>query len=642
MLQLRDITRDFGSRRLFDGINWHIRNGDRIGLCGANGAGKTTLLRLLSGQVQPDGGIVQVARGTTFGYLPQEGLTHQGRTLLEEMRGALAELCAMERELRQLEKDIAAASTPERLERYAALEEAFRQRGGYTQEMEIGKVLDGLGFTAEDRDKPCEHFSGGWQMRIALAKLLLQRPNLLLLDEPTNHLDLPARDWLEDYLTAYPHAVVLVSHDRFFLDKVVSRIVEIWNGTLNEYPGNYSTYLEEREKRVGALLEAKQRQDEEIARIEAFISRFRYQANKASLVQSRVKQLEKIERIQVPPARKRIAFRFPEPPRSGRMVLELAGVEHGYGDLSVLRQVDLVVERGDRVALVGANGAGKSTLMRLLAEVEEPRQGTRKLGHNLLPAYFAQDQARVLHGEKTILEEITEAAPFDMVPRVRDILGTFLFSGDDVHKKVAVLSGGERNRLALAMLLLRPANLLLLDEPTNHLDLESKEVLLESLRGFKGTLIFVSHDRYFVDALATRVVEVAGGRVESHLGNYEDFLAAKARLGDDSHSALRVEQNGKSGSVPAASEPEGPPASFQERKELKRLERRRLKELAEVEESIEELEGQLEALEEQMSDPQLYQDHQRWREISDRHARLKEQIEELYGRWETLQLAEPA
>jgi ATP-binding cassette subfamily F protein 3 len=318
-------------------------------------------------------------------------------------------------------------------------------------------------------------------MRIALARLLLQRPNLLLLDEPTNHLDLPARDWLESYLSSYPYAVVLVSHDRFFLDQVVTRIVEVWNGTLTEYPGTYSRYLEERERRVSAILEAKTRQDEEVARIEGFISRFRYQANKAALVQSRVKQLEKIERIQVPPMRKRIAFRFPDPPKGGRQALELDGAEQGYGPRTILSGVDLVVEQGERLALVGANGAGKSTLMRLLAGTEAPRRGSRREGHNLRLAYFAQDQAKILDPARTVLEEITAASPFEMVPRLRDILGTFLFSGDDVHKKVAVLSGGERNRLALAILLLRPANLLLLDEPTNHLDLPAIEQLEQAL-----------------------------------------------------------------------------------------------------------------------------------------------------------------
>jgi ATP-binding cassette subfamily F protein 3 len=409
---------------------------------------------------------------------------------------------------------------------------------------------------------------------------------------------------------------------------------------LTEYPGNYSRYLEERERRVTALREAKQRQDEEVGRIEAFISRFRFQANKASLVQSRIKQLERIERIVVPPLRKRIAFQFPAPPRSGRAVLELKGVEHGYDVIRVLANVDLTVERGERIALVGANGAGKSTLMRLLAGVEQPRQGTRSEGHQVLQAYFAQDQARALDGSKTVLEEITASAPFDMVPRVRDILGSFLFSGDDVHKPVKVLSGGERNRLALALLLLRPANLLLLDEPTNHLDLQSKEVLLASLRSFPGTLVFVSHDRYFVDALATRVLEVAGGGVTSHLGNYEDFLRAKAAAGDDSHSVLRVEQAADeipAGDDQAASENQ---LSYAERKELKRQERRRQKDLAEIELGIEAKEQELAELEATMADPSLYQDPDRWREISDRHARVKSEVETLYRQWEDLQLAE--
>lgn len=640
MLQLREIDKSFADHRLFAGINWHIRPGDRIGLCGENGAGKTTLLRLLAGLVQADHGTVQVARGTTFGYLPQQGLEHRGRSLFEEVRSALDELTAMEQEMRALENCLAAGCDDERMARYAYLEEAFRQRGGYTLETEIAKILDGLGFSESDRDRPCDHFSGGWQMRIALAKLLLQRPNLLLLDEPTNHLDLPARDWLEQYLAGYPHAVVLVSHDRFFLDRVVQRIVEVWNGTLTEYPGNYSQYLEERERRVAALREARQRQDQEIARIEAFVSRFRYQANKASLVQSRIKQLERMERIQVPPLRKRIAFQFPPPPRSGRLVLELEGVEHGYGDLQVLKKADLTVERGERIALVGANGAGKSTLMRLLAGEEMPRQGSRKAGHQVLQAYFAQDQARILDGTRTVLEQLTDAAPFDMVPRVRDILGSFLFSGDDVYKPVAVLSGGERNRLALAMLLLRPANLLLLDEPTNHLDLQSKDVLLGSLRRFPGSLVFVSHDRYFVDALATRVVEVAAGKVTSTPGNYEDFLRARALAGDDSHSALRVEQVASGQPCTAPDSPTNAAGdetlSYAERKEQKRQERRRQKDLAEVEAQIEHCEEELETLEQALADGSLSQDPERLREIGVRHGELQNRVEKLYRCWEAL------
>jgi len=642
MLQLREITKDYSGRSLFAGINWHIRPGDRIGLCGENGAGKTTLLKMLAGQVHPDGGEIQAAKGTTFGYLPQDGLEHRGRSLFEEMRSAQAELLAVEKEIRRLEKAIAATHDAGDMDRYAELQEIFRQRGGYTMETEIAKVLDGLGFAEQDWHKPCEHFSGGWQMRIALAKLLLQRPNLLLLDEPTNHLDLPARDWLEGYLCAYPFALVLVSHDRFFLDQVVGRIVEVWNGALTEYPGNYSRYLEERERRVSALREAKARQDEEVAKIEAFISRFRYQANKASLVQSRVKQLEKVERIQVPPERKRIAFHFPPPPKGGRLALELKAVAQGYGALTVLDGVDLSVERGERVALVGANGAGKSTLMRLLAGTEPPRSGAREEGHNLRLAYFAQDQARVLTAERTVLEEITAAAPFEMVPRVRDILGSFLFTGDDVHKKVAVLSGGERNRLALAILLLRPANLLLLDEPTNHLDLQSKEVLLDALKGYGGSLVFVSHDRYFVDALATRVVEVGGGKISLYLGNYEDFLRAKGAQGDCAHSVLRVEarDQGDAGAAPAGKEERR--RAHEERKEARKVERRRQKELAEVEGQIEAREAELAETEADMADPDMYRDPTRWREASARHQALQEDIASLYERWEELQLSESA
>jgi ATP-binding cassette subfamily F protein 3 len=642
MLQLRNIIKDFGDRRLFAGINWHIRLADRIGLCGENGTGKTTLLKILAGEVAVDDGEVQSARCTTIGYLPQDGLVHAGRSLFEEVRSALSELMSLEAELRSLETRIGADSPPALLERYAVVQDVFRHRGGYAVESEIGRVLGGLGFVENDWQKPCEQFSGGWQMRIALAKLLLQRPNLLLLDEPTNHLDLPARDWLENYLADYPFAVVLVSHDRFFLDRVVGRIVELWNGALTEYSGNYSAYLVEREQRISALRAARMRQDEEIARIESFIGRFRYQANKATQVQSRIKQLEKIDRIEVPPERKSIAFQFPVPPKGGRLALELEDIEHGYGPLSVLRDVSLSIERGERVALVGANGAGKSTLMRLLAGCEAPRSGCRREGHNLNLAYFAQDQARVLNPARTALEELTSAAPFDMVPRVRDILGAFLFSGDDVHKPVSVLSGGERNRLALAILLLRPANLLLLDEPTNHLDLQSKDVLLRSLLAYQGTLVFVSHDRYFVDRLATRVIEVGSGQAVSHLGNYEDFLRDKAAGGDLSHSSERVERRQIAMAAADDKTLASSTASYEGRKEAKREERRRQKQLAEMETLIEAAEQNLAQLEAALADPRLYDDPQRSRQVAEDYETLQGEIADLYQRWEALHLDETA
>jgi len=633
MLQLINVTKGFAGQVVLDGVDWHLRPGERIGLCGENGAGKTTLLRLLAGQHEADAGSVQMARGTLVGYLPQDGLEHAGRTLFAEARSALDHLLAIEQELAVLEARISVDHRQDDLDRYASLQEEFLQRGGYAMEAEVARVLKGLGFSEADRDKPCEHFSGGWQMRIALAKLLLRRPNLLLLDEPTNHLDLPARDWLEEYLASYPFTVVLVSHDRFFLDQVVTRIVEVWHAKLADYPGNYSRYLAAREEKVAALREAKRRQDEEIAKIEAFINKFRYNNIKAPLVQSRIKQLEKIERIDLPPERKRIAFQFPPPPKGGRLAVQLAGVTHGYGPQTVLSKVELTIERGERLALVGANGAGKSTLMRLLAAVEKPWRGTREEGAGMELAYFAQDQANTLDARLTVLEQITRVAPFDMVPKLRNLLGAFLFHGDDVHKKVSVLSGGERNRLALAILLLRPANLLLLDEPTNHLDLKSKEVLLDALKGYQGTLVFVSHDRYFVDALATRVVEVANAAATAYLGNYEDFLRAKGGAG---HASLRVETTVVASSAPMGEDKAARIASHAERKAAQREAQKREKQLAEVEARISELEGQLAELVALMREPSMATDHQRLYPLIEEHGAVQAELDLCLARWEEL------
>ncbi|SEA53933.1 ATP-binding cassette, subfamily F, member 3 [Desulfuromusa kysingii] len=639
MLQLKNIDKFFADRRIFAAIDWHIRPTDRIGLCGENGAGKSTLLKLLAGLVESDGGVLQIAKGTTFGYLPQDGLEHKGSSLFIETQSALADLQQMESTLRQLESTIAESADAEELERYAELQQLFEQRGGYQMESEVGRVLHGLGFSTEDFNKPCDNFSGGWQMRIALAKLLLQKPNLLLLDEPTNHLDLPARDWLEEYLLSYPYAIVLVSHDRFFLDSVVSRIVEIWNGQLTTYPGNYSRYIQARDERIMALKAAKQQQDEEIAKIEAFISRFRYQANKASQVQSRVKQLEKIERISLPPQRKKIAFSFPTPPKGGRIIVGLQRASQHYGSLKVLQHVDVQVEQGERLALVGPNGAGKSTLMRLLAGVEAPVSGERLEGHNMQQAYFAQNQADELNPERNVYTEIMAESPVAMVPKLRNILGSFLFSGDDIEKSVKVLSGGERNRLALAKLLLRPANLLLLDEPTNHLDLQSKEILLDSLKKYQGTIIFVSHDRYFVDALATRILEVGHGQVESYLGNYEDFLRAKQLLGDSSHSSQRVEQHSaKTDEDDSSTDKQSRIQAHSERKEQQRREQKQKKELTKIENKIETLEQQLVKLEQLMADPLTYQDQDHWRQVSADYAKLKDSLDNWYQQWEKLQV----
>ncbi len=647
MLQLNNIEIDYSGRKIFTNVNWHITPGARIGLCGENGAGKSTLLKLLCGINSSDKGDVIVAKGTTFGYLPQDGLHYSGNSLFEEVRSACGDLLAMAQEIEQLEGKISASAAESDLERYAHLQDLYSQRGGFTLETDIAKVLHGLGFAEDDWTKPCEQFSGGWQMRIALARLLLQRPNLLLLDEPTNHLDLPARNWLEKYLSSYPFAVVLVSHDRYFMDQVVQRIVEVWNGALTEYPGNYTLYLQERDRRVAALRAAKQRQNEEIERIEAFINRFRYQANKASQVQSRIRQLEKVERIKVPPQRKKIAFTFPQPSRGGKDLLELHKAGQRYGEHQVLENVDLIVSRQERIALIGANGAGKSTLMRLLAGIELPSSGERVEGHNLELAYFAQDQATTLNPKNSVLEEITAKSPVAMVPKLRDVLGTFLFSGDDVHKKVAVLSGGERNRLALAILLLRPANLMLLDEPTNHLDLQSKDVLLQALNSYAGTLVFVSHDRYFVDALATRIIDVADGAITSHPGNYADFLRTQQQISDrgqdaaggGQHAENRVEHiAAKNSATSPAADKEQRKAEHAKRKEEQRQLRKLQKQLLKLENKIANSEQEGSELENQLADPLVYQEHERFNALSQQHSDLTQALDEMYNCWENLQL----
>ena len=409
------------------------------------------------------------------------------------------------------------------------MQDRFRLSDGYQIELKVATVLRGLGFEPAVQEQLTDHLSGGWQMRLALAKLLLSEPDLLLLDEPTNHLDLEARNWLEEYLVVYPHAVILVSHDRYFLDAVVTHIADLSLRTITDYHCNYSKYLEQRDANLERLREAKRRQDEEVQRVEEFISRFRYQATKAAQVQSRIKMLEKVERIEVPPERKRIHFQFPASAKSGRMVQELKGVRKAYGDKVVLDKVDLHIERGDRIALVGPNGAGKSTLMRMLSGEEPPDAGVRNEGHQVVMQYFAQDEATRLDPTLTVYETLSAGSPHTMVPAIRNILGGFLFSGDDVYKKAAVLSGGERTRLAVARMLLRPSNTLLLDEPTNHLDIDSKEVLLDALADYGGTLIFVSHDRYFVERLATKIVEVGHGRALLYPGTYEAYLWSKAQ-----------------------------------------------------------------------------------------------------------------
>ncbi len=568
MIQLSSLSKSFGGRVLLDAVSWQIDDGDRVGLAGPNGAGKTTLLKMMAGLEEADSGLITKPAGLTIGYLPQDGLSHSGRTLIEEAGLAFKPLLDMRAEIAAIEDRLGDEHADddehaEMLSRYSDLQEEFRRLEGYSIDLRITTVLRGLGFMPSDLDRPCETFSGGWQMRIALAKLLLGRPGLLLLDEPTNHLDLEARNWLEEYLSTYPHAVILVSHDRFFLDAVVTRITEIGMRTLTDYVGNYSAYLRERETRMELLRQRKKEQDDELERMQAFINRFRYQATKAAQVQSRIKMLEKIVPIEIPPERKRVHFSFPDCAKSGRTVLDLRSVAKSYGTLTVFSGVNLHIERGDRLALVGPNGAGKSTMMRMLSGVEAPDAGTRTAGHQVVTQYFAQDEAVRLDPTLTVYQTLAGDAPIHMVPNIRNILGGFLFSGDDVDKPVRVLSGGERTRLAVARMLLRPSNTLLLDEPTNHLDLDSKDVLLEALEDFGGTLIFVSHDRYFVDRLATKIVEIGGGGALVYPGTYEEFLWSRKQreAAPEKAQASRTSPSGPG--IEPASRREGAPARRQ-------------------------------------------------------------------------------
>ncbi len=562
MIQLSSAGKRYGHKLLFEDADWLITPESRVGLVGANGTGKSTVMKILSGLETLDYGSISRTKGISAGYLPQDGLTLSGRSIFAECMSVFDELHAMEREMESLthsmsELDHTGQEYADVADRYQRLEHEFRARDGYTLEAEVGKVLTGLGFHRDDWARQTEEFSGGWQMRIALAKLLLQKPNLLLLDEPTNHLDLEARNWLEEYLGSYPYAFVLISHDRYFLDVTVDRIVEIWNKKLHSYVGNYDQYLAAKTARKEQLESAYKTQRDRIEQLEVFINRFRYTATKAKQVQSRIKELDKIERVEIPEEEKVVHFSFPQPKPSGRIVAEFADVAKSYGDPGpndhkVFANVNFMIERGERIALVGVNGAGKSTLIKLLAGTEPLSAGEYKLGHEVQPDYFAQDQYKELAPEARILDDLGELSPSSTQTHLRSLLGCFLFSGDDVFKRIGVLSGGERNRYALLKMLLHPANFLLLDEPTNHLDIRAKDVLLEALMRYTGTVVFVSHDRYFIDKLATRVFEIGDGKVELYPGNYEDYLWRKQGGAVKQTAALQNELVGELSAVRSA------------------------------------------------------------------------------------------
>jgi ATP-binding cassette subfamily F protein 3 len=644
LLRLEAVSRTFGTRTLFQNADLLVRRGDRIGLVGPNGAGKTTLLGIAGGLEPPDHGRVITPRDVRVGLLKQEIDPTREHSVREEVTSVLAHLNDLEAEMRDLEAQMerlghAGEEIPGDLaERYDRCSGAFAFGGGFEREARIARTLAGLGFDDRAAERPLRSFSGGWLMRVELAKLLLSAPDVLLLDEPTNHLDLPSIEWFEATLREFRGGVVMISHDRTFLRRHATAVAELELGRFTVYPGNYDGYLQQKIERREQRIAQKRNQDRRIAQAERLIDRFRYKASKARMVQSRIKALDRLERVEIEAENKQAPrLRIPPPARGGEIVLRLEGIHKRYDETRVYEGVDLQVRRGARIALTGPNGAGKSTLLRIAAGVLAFDAGERHLGHNVQVAFYAQHQLEALESGRTVLQELETAAHSEDIPRLRGHLGAFLFSGDDVLKKVSVLSGGEKARLALAKLLLRPANFLVLDEPTNHLDVAACEVLDDALRSYPGTLLFISHDRSFINGLATSTVEVVSGTLTEHPGNYDDYLRRTAAPAAPPTPAP-VLPNREAPADPPPQEPtkrERIAQRKQTKDDARRLARTR-KRLASVETEIVDLEKQLEALSWRLGDPEVFRDADRARALGAKRSELRQSIDDRYTEWERL------
>jgi len=639
-VQFSRVSLAFGNRDILKSVSMNLASGTKAALAGANGSGKSTLMKVLSGEIVPDGGERAIQRETRVSYLPQSGIVHSGRTLAEETETAFVRGHELSRRFEAIGDELAREppDSPriERLiEEHHEISVALEELGWHRRASLAEQTLIGLGFSPGDLGRGVEEFSGGWQMRVALAKILLERPDILLLDEPTNYLDLEARSWLETWLREFSGGFLVVSHDRYFLDSTVNEVYELFNGDLKRYAGTYTKYEKVREAELTSLIKKYGEQQEEIARAEALINRFRYKATKAAMVQERIKMLERMERIEIPESLKKIHFSFPPAPHTGRLVLSVAGLTKAYGGRKVIDGLDCVVEKGERLVVVGRNGAGKSTLLRILAGVDPDFTGSVVPGSGVLSGYFSQDNAEILTGSERILDLLEAEAPLELIPRLRDMLGAFLFRGDDIYKQVCVLSGGEKSRLALLRLLLRPINLLILDEPTNHLDLHSKDVLLDALARFGGTVIFVSHDRGFIEQLSTRVLELTAGtdgspsRVRSFPGDYRYYIE---RLEREASGAQGAEL-----SRPAPSTVAAPSASTREEDKRRKTERRRLeREESRLMEEISSAEERRKTQEALLSSPEVYSDGTRSRDIQLEMERLDALLLDLSGQWETV------
>jgi ATP-binding cassette subfamily F protein 3 len=633
MVSIENLTVAFGGFTLLNGISFVLNKNERVALTGKNGAGKSTLLKIMAGLQKPTSGNISFPKEVSIGYLPQQMKLSDGRTVREEASLAFEHLRKMAQELERLHLEMAERTDYESdayrqvIERATDLQELLQMSGIHNFEAEVEKTLLGLGFARGDLERPTREFSGGWRMRIELAKILLQAPDVLLLDEPTNHLDIESIQWLESFLATHANAVMLVSHDRAFLDAVTTRTVEIMLGEIHDYKVNYSKYVELRRERREQQLRAYENQQKQIKDTEDFIERFRYKATKSNQVQSRIKQLEKLERIEVDEVdNTRLNLKFPPAPRSGNYPVIMEGVEKRYGDHVVFSNVTLTIERGEKIAFVGKNGEGKSTLVKCIMQ-EIDHGGRLELGHNVKIGYFAQNQAELLDEEKTVFETIDYVAVGDIRTKIRDILGAFMFGGEASDKKVKVLSGGERSRLAMIRLLLEPVNLLILDEPTNHLDLASKDVLKKAIREFDGTAIIVSHDRDFLDGLVDKVYEFGGGRVREHIGSIYDFLAMKKM---ETLQQLELSASPTTKREEKREEPSENKLSYQEQKELNRQQRRLEKQVEEAEQKVASLEEKLKAMEEQLATPKGASDM----DLLQKYLEVKARLDQAMNNWE--------
>jgi ATP-binding cassette subfamily F protein 3 len=650
MITLNHVQKHFGSKVIFKDCSLQIGVRDRLGLIGPNGSGKTTLFRLILGEESADEGEILIAKGVKMGYLPQEVISFRGNTVLDEVLKSLTSITSLQDKMKILEEELSSIQDPKKQERlaneYGKLQERYTLLGGYGLEAEAKRILQGLGFKEMDFDRVTDELSGGWLMRIALAKILLQSPDLLLLDEPTNHLDLVSLIWLEEFLANYPGAMIIVSHDRVFLNHLIDRIAEIEGQKIDLYYGDYDLYLEEKEARIQILEATYKTQQRKIEQTERFIERFRAKNTKSSQVQSRIKMLEKIERIELPDKKKEIRFRFPAPARSGHKVVEVKNLHKRYGKTVVYRGIDLALYRGDKVALVGPNGAGKSTLLKILAGVLDFEEGDVVLGKDVTRAYFAQHQFDLLHPENTVFEELLSVATDESQTELRTILGTFLFSGDEIEKKVSVLSGGEKSRLILAKILLKPANFLLFDEPTSHLDIPSRNVLEMALKQFQGTICLITHDRHLINEIANKVIDIDKGIPHLYSGNYEYYLYKKQQIPLEetkqevkNEAKVRVEEKEK-----AEKKKTRDMAKEERRKRAQEMDqfKRQLssleKRFQEVEKSLHEATQKLDQLNQKLSNPNLYLNQQETYETVQTHKQVKEQVKELTHLWEFLAL----